>query len=462
MQKNSWLILASLILGMVVLGRMERVVWAQGVEEEIILLEDLEDEETTDITASDTELTTNDMQERSAMSALAEESAGLIQEECPPVITLSAPPTPTPRRMVYVDSPDGLGSAVAGITEKMVEFANAHQQEIETVGTVSEATVLIAAALSAVLYGISMALSLSQIFLVGGVVQMLEALGIIKTKKEPMGMVFDSDNNQPTPFALLTVESVNASADEQKIKETLVTGQDGMYRAVELPSGMYQIKVQKEGYNFPSIKPRSARLNVSDFYRGEFFNVTDNIETQQMSIPLDAVEGSEVNGKTRVSWHTRWTIMLNTMKTFLQPVLAVIWILSILSVLITPTVFNIVVMSFYTIALILSQMKRRKRPLILGWVGDENQQPLDGVVLRLREVTTNRLVAVATADKKGKFAFFVKRGQYQITATKNNYSFVKEGGAMSSMEINASSKKRQTVEIKMKRVSQTAEDFFNS
>jgi len=67
----------------------------------------------------------------------------------------------------------------------------------------------------------------------------LQALGLIPAK-EPQGIVFNSQTNQPVPFALLTIESVNS---DENVFETVVTDENGIYQGIQLPAGNYTITV---------------------------------------------------------------------------------------------------------------------------------------------------------------------------------------------------------------------------
>lgn len=279
-------------------------------------------------------------------------------------------------------------------------------------------------------------LSLLALFLNGGQLSLefflrfLQAIGLIPAQ-EPQGIVFNSQTNEPVPFALLTIESIESS---ETIFETVVTDENGIYQGIQLPHGVYKITVAHQDYTFPTIKEKPNYLSINDFYKGETFRVSTDKTHQLFLIPIDPKDEKkrEINVK---NW-LRLTLARIRMKNLLIPM----FILSLIFTLISPTRLNYIVIFLYLLVFIKKYVISNRRATIKGTITTRDGTPIENAVIRISDPKTTELMALVTTNKNGMYGAYCKPGLYYISITKSEYVWYRDSGNMGFQEVTISEK----------------------
>lgn len=266
--------------------------------------------------------------------------------------------------------------------------------------------------------------------------RLLQALGLLPIG-EPQGLVFNSETYQPVPFAVLTIYS---EGSEVQIAETVVTDAKGVYKGIKLAPGLYRIIVSHQDFTFPSSKNRPIYVQFKDYYLGEVFNVTSEKQQQLFLIPIDPREKS-----TQLSLTTRLRIFLASVGRFTQHLAWPLFLISGLLFLVFPTLWNGLVLTFYTLLISKRLIWTFKRPLITGLVVDRDKRPLENAVIRVIEPNTNQISSIITTGRSGRFKIYADKGLYHLEAIRVDYVWTEVTAAMSFYQVDASKKPQDLV-----------------
>ncbi len=242
-------------------------------------------------------------------------------------------------------------------------------------------------------------------------IKLLQALGLLPVK-EPQGMVYNSENNTPIPFALLTIQSTDSN---DELFETVVSDEDGIYQGVKLPRGTYSITVSHQEFIFPTAKPRPYYLTQTEYYRGEPFSVQDTEKQQLFLIPVDPKKELDYK-KTKQS-----KIRLFAARMRLKNIIVPMFVVSLVFMLINPTVINIFIVGLYLVVFMIKISRRLRKAPIIGTVTDTAGKPISDAIIRLNNSITTELVSLVTTNKRGTFAIHCKPGRYYLRVTKTEY-----------------------------------------
>lgn len=257
--------------------------------------------------------------------------------------------------------------------------------------------------------------------------KILQALGLIPPK-EPQGMVFDSQTNEPVSFALLTITSTD-KGPEERILETVVTNVDGIYQGVQLPKGSYIISVSHQDYIFPTSKDRPNYLSIQDFYKGEEFEVSSSNRQQLFLIPVDKKDQSQQ--KTSIKKVFRRILQKIRLTDLFWP----LFIISIVITLFYPTLLNLLVLCFYFFMLFKRFIHSLKQPTISGFIKDEVGSPIKNATIRISDPSKGELVAIVNTNESGYYESFLEPNKYQIQITKPGMIWIREGSQLSFEEV---------------------------
>lgn len=257
--------------------------------------------------------------------------------------------------------------------------------------------------------------------------RLLQAIGLLP-KKDPQGIVFNSQTNQPVAFALLTVTSYPPDT-ENAINETVVTDTEGIYQGLKLPKGKYTIIVSHQDYIFPTAKNRPNYLPFEDFYKGEVFEVKNESQDKLFLIPIDPIK----KGNTDQNWRALLKIIIARIR--LKNLTLPLFIFSLIITLIYPTVWNWIIVGFYILLLIKQTIKAARIPSISGEIIDQQGLPIENAIVRISTTDSNKLIAITHSDSNGNFSVFIDKGVYQINATKQGYIWMKKGSSISFQQI---------------------------
>lgn len=275
---------------------------------------------------------------------------------------------------------------------------------------VSGALPLTATALLASQFGWGLSL---QVFL-----RLLQAIGILPPPS-PQGLVFNSETEEPVPFAILNIAKIG----DLSTSETMVTNTAGVYGGVQLPPGKYSIEVRHQDFVFPSVKARPGYLTMYEFYKGEVFEISKESGKQLFLIPVDPKKEVDTQKIKRFSWSLIKERLIRLSGLLIIP----LFILSLLITLFNPTIVNIVVCLIYVVILSLRAIRSFRTPLIRGKVVDNKGEPLENVFVRIFLQESNQLMSLLVTDKSGRFKAYLPKGQYQVALTKQKYVWVENG-----------------------------------
>jgi len=239
-------------------------------------------------------------------------------------------------------------------------------------------------------------------------------LGIYK-RNRPWGVVFDSQTKQPLdPVYIQLFDTM------QKEVATTITDMDGRYGFLVEP-GKYQIKVNKDGYKFPSEKLAGKKEDVlyRDLYFGEYIEVTDKNSTIVKNIPMDNLK---FNWNEYVKSKKNLTKYFNRHDALFMKISNIIFSIgfsiSLMSLIYSQTPLNIVIFSLYVLILIVKRLVLK--PKSYGMVVDKNSSsPAPFTIIRVFSEGGNEIMH-KVSDKCGKYLCLLKNGTYKIQLQKKN------------------------------------------
>lgn len=267
-----------------------------------------------------------------------------------------------------------------------------------SVVTATSAIAIAAGGLSSVPY------FLFQLFL-----NILSLLGFRKGAK-PVGFVYDSVTKEPISQAIVRIFN-----EENRIVWSDVTDGKGYFTA-KLKDGKYKIVVRAPRYIYPStVVFGKEDYPVTNVYHGEEFVVSGETEIN-FAIPLDPMETSKLRLKLEGFW-TRIKFIVNIIHVLLF--LAGIT-LAFYTYYNSPSVLSLVVLLLFvpTFFFILRNLLNRDR---YGLVIDRSKNPLEGVVVGLRESEFDKIVAKRVTDVRGRYRFLADEGRYYIEILDTGY-----------------------------------------
>lgn len=255
--------------------------------------------------------------------------------------------------------------------------------------------------------------------------RLLQAIGLLPAQ-EPQGIVFNSQTNEPVPFALLTIQSVDP---KDGVFETVVTDENGVYQGIQLPKGKYTITVTHQDFVFPAAKNRPNYLTISDFYRGEVFTVSSDKTHQLFLIPIDPKTASQQDKTLK----NKLRILAAQLR--MKNILVPMFLISLVITIISPSVLNFIVLAFYLLVFAKKYFLANRRANVRGVITDSSEEPLENVIVKLSNPDTTDLVSLVTTNRKGQYAVHADPGVYIITVTKTGFVWYRETGSMGFEEI---------------------------
>lgn len=380
-----------------------------------------------------------------------------------PEATASAtptPPLPTPIIKIPILPPKEIVEIVKDqitevIPQPLFTIAAIVPQEIrqaiqQTADTIAPIGVLVATAAIPVFSFLTLLLQFGQQFSWDILLKILQALGLIPPQ-EPQGMVFDSQTNEPVPFALLTITLTNESGE--KLIETAVTDVDGIYQGIQLPIGKYQITVAQQDYTFPTTKERPGYLSIQEFYKGEEFQVSSTKRQQLFLIPMDKKTKTEY--KASIGKTVRGIIRKLRFINLFWP----LFIISLLITLFYPTWINFLMLIFYGLILIKRFIKSFEKPTISGFITTTSNEPVQNAIVRISDPAKGELVSIVNTDKLGYHESFLAPNKYQIQITKTGLLWERKDSQLSFEEIDVT-KERKTIDAVMRDIKDIYKELF--
>jgi len=117
------------------------------------------------------------------------------------------------------------------------------------------------------------------IYILLAVAQVALAEKILK----PWGKVYNSVSLEAVPLAKISV----IDTDRQRVLKSRLSDYEGRFNFLP-PEGKYQLKVEKEGYNYPAARKEKPKEYQNPYY-GEEFQVKKGQEIVNADVPVDPV-----------------------------------------------------------------------------------------------------------------------------------------------------------------------------
>jgi hypothetical protein len=241
---------------------------------------------------------------------------------------------------------------------------------------------------------------------------LLYALAWIKRRRnsKPWGIIYDGDTKKPIIFA-----SVKLMLGTKFVKET-VTDTDGKFGFV-VNKGDYIIKVDHPEYDTTSMPIQLVE--------------EEGIVAEDIALSKRSTENSNIN-KIYSNWRQNLREKLLKINTIL---VTVGFIMSIIAVIFSPILYNIMVLCFYiaqfAILYLLSKMQKKQ----WGYIYEEAYNSrISGAFIRIFDITEKKQIDVQIADELGRYGFSnIKEGEYDVLVSAAGYNF--PGNSMDQSKI---------------------------
>jgi len=244
-------------------------------------------------------------------------------------------------------------------------------------------------------------------------VNILTAAGILPAKQRK-GFIHQTKNGAPIPFATIAV--YEGSNQRMSPLMTLVSDMYGVYIEPFLPKGGYTLVAAHTAHSFPTKLQRPVHLSYKDFYKGEALTVQSSKEHPALLIPMDA-KTSEA-GKHNLRY--RLLLGVTRLLSMLQWLVIPLSIVSLISLWLAPSIFNLAIVLIYAVLLIPKLLMLFKKPSLQGRVlMDGDRRPVANATLSLSN-NDGSVVAVSKSDDKGNFEFFAPQGNYVLNVVSSS------------------------------------------
>lgn len=228
---------------------------------------------------------------------------------------------------------------------------------------------------------------------------------------KPLGYVYDALTKDPIPQAIVRVYDENG-----KMVWSDVTDGKGYFFA-KLEDGKYRIDVRASDYTYPSIiiygKDDYPLTNV---YHGEIFEVNQE-SIPNFSIPLDPKEVSSFRVLIEIVWG-RVKVLFSILHTLL---FIVGLVLSIYMYVKRPYWLTTLVLFLYFLSFLLTIRRVFTKKVKYGVVRDLEGNPIEGVVIGLRDMEFEKLVLKRVTDSEGRYRMLAPSGRYRIEVLETGY-----------------------------------------
>jgi len=242
----------------------------------------------------------------------------------------------------------------------------------------------------------------------------LIALGI-KKRRSPWGTVYDSITKQPLDPAYVVLQDLNGNE-----VATSITDLDGRYGFL-VPAGQYRLIANKTNYEFPSKKlfGKNSDELYQELYFSEIIEVKDGGVITK-NIPMDPIkfdwnEFAKKDQKLMKFFSRRelWVARISNL------LFAFGFIVTLISVIVSPVIYNIVIFALYLIMFVLR--KTVLKPRAFGNVRQkETKNPLSFAIIRVFFAGSDHEVIHKVADKTGKYYCLVPNGTYYTKIENKN------------------------------------------
>jgi hypothetical protein len=239
-------------------------------------------------------------------------------------------------------------------------------------------------------------------------------------RRRPWGIVYDSESKQPIDPAYV----IAYNADTNEVVDTKITDINGRYGFL-LPIGNYRMVAQKTHYQFPSQKLAGKQSDevYGDLYFGEMFSVNDDNRNSviTLNMPMDRLEVDwNQEEKKRMGLFDFFTRNTKLWETISIVLFIIGFIFSILVIVISPSIWNSIVLGLYIFFTLLHLIGFG--PVSLGTITNRSGDPIPSAVVRVWSSHLGTQIAQRVTNDKGQYYLLVTNGDYYVTVDVKNAS----------------------------------------
>lgn len=292
------------------------------------------------------------------------------------------------------------------------------QRAVTTAATATTSAAAVVATGSAIVSLASAAATVAAAAPAGGLPGLLQSIltfFAFRRRRPPWGRVVEEGTNLPVPGAVVTILDAQG-----KPRQTIQSRADGTFGTL-LPSGQYQLAIQREGYAVAS-SPRGIALFPGErLYSSGLFTVEEDMVTSFV-IGLRPLQGGR-----RLTFRARLQHILSILRV-LQAHLALplffigasINTIALLRHPSSPLFIALEVLYgvLFAVEILLSRVVRRA----FGRVRDAlRKHPVALAIVRLVDAKTQRLVATQATSQAGRFLLLPPPGEYTLQVAHPSY-----------------------------------------
>jgi hypothetical protein len=233
-----------------------------------------------------------------------------------------------------------------------------------------------------------------------------------RRRRSAFGTVFNSHTGNPEALVAVTLNDHHGA-----VVRTAVTDRQGRYRLVA-PKGEYTVSCRKHGFHFPSVYiSKHATSSVYENLLPSTHIIIKDYGTITKNIPIDpegAVGRSKIfTGGISLGKQTQYAIALSS----IAVASGYAWF--------RPSWVSWGIFSLQTLIVLGRFFSFRPAKPPFGTIRDaETKLPVDRAHIRIFESKFNKLLETQTTSPKGRYAFVVHPGTYQVLITKKGYKTV--------------------------------------
>lgn len=297
----------------------------------------------------------------------------------------------------------GEGPALVPLADRIATVID--DPRVERVAEVTSVTIVAPVALAT-------AVALGAWFQAASLLQYLFAAPLLlftSRRRNAFGVVYHAVTKKPLPLA-----TVRLFTAEGKLVRSVVTDFQGRFYLRAKP-GLYEIKVMKTGFIFPSELMAGVPIDgrYADVYTGGRIEIGDHTITAAINIPLDPVGRTETDiavilRRRRVERFRRVAVQL----------LAPLGLLaSLIVVIVQPTPVTIVLVAVQALSYVGSIFLVRRPDMKKGFAivrDGMRRSPVQHAFVRLFDTRYNKLVETTVTDERGRYAFLAGPSVYDL------------------------------------------------
>jgi len=233
-------------------------------------------------------------------------------------------------------------------------------------------------------------------------------------KKDLWGVVYNTKDIKPIPFAVIRL----FDALSKHLISTTVTDLNGRY-GFPVTAGTYYIEASHEDFVFPS--KLETKTLAEHVYNGGVFSIQEDTSID-FNIPLDS-KAVIVSPIKKVILFIRSNLR-SFMRTSNSYFIMFMFILNLFLVIVHFNSINLSFTIIYFLIIFLKLISLARKPRTWGMVLNSSTNiPIPAAFVKLYKGDNRELVDTKITDQRGRFQFFIPKGQYIALVAATGYKF---------------------------------------